>query len=1088
MLQFIFGRAASGKSTLMYERLRECVDSGRKTVFIVPEQFSFETEKNVLRLLGDKNAASVSVMSFNRLCDEVERTVGGMCGRQLTDASKLILLNRAMRDCAPQLSYWKKYIRYQGFACSMLDSIEEFKLNFVMPQDLLVAADKTDNPSLAAKLRDISLIYDMYNAIIEERFIDPSDRLTKLYYQLEKFEYFKEKTVFIDTFKSFTGQQHKIIDRIFASAENVYIALTNDTTEFKRYDIFENIRKTVETLKKRALAHNVRIADDINLKNEYYVNKGLAAVEEILFKGKTDIEVDDNSVTIVSANGIYDEAEFAARTIRRLVRTENYRYKDFVIIARDATVYEESVASACEKNDVSCFIDKRMPLLDFPTAGAVLAAFEAIQSYSTESIMRFHKSGLGLFTTEELSMLENYTRLWNINGKKWLVDWNMNPDGLVSGSSKDMTTRLDAINTLRRRAIKPIELFRNSFSGNAAQRVTAIIELLDECKASDSFKKMSEDFCQEGMLARSDALRQSWDMMMEIFDSMVDCYADASLEDDEFINSFKMATGLASIGVAPQMLDEVSFGSADRIRPSRPKVAFILGANQGVFPAVIGSNGLFGSNDRTKLIALDIPIPDRNISSAIDEDFLVYSNLCCATERLYICHSVLDSGNKESGPSEFVERLASGMNCARRFEPSDDADSIPETAAAAFSAGCMNIKKDKTIADTYFSAVEEIERFSGRSEKIFSANRADRHQLSKETAKKLYGSEIRISASKLDVFHRCRFSYFCKYGLGTSKLQPADFDVLQRGTLIHFVLQCLFEEHMDRLFLLTDEEIFAAVDRYIEEYLESIPGYSGAHNPHLNFLLENMARSLKEVALQLRDEFAQSDFVPVHCEFKFGLEDKPPIFVDFEDGRIALNGSIDRVDSWNGYLRIVDYKSGVKNFHISDILVGQNMQMLLYLYAITRHDEYSDMRSAGIFYMPSKRNKKDDKLAMNGLLVGDKALIEAMDKENNGRFIPCYKLTSSGALHKNYASSFVNDGDFETIFKFIEGKLKNTGRTLLAGDISVSPMDGVEAKACEYCEFSAICGIEDSERPKAQKLTTAEVMDSIREEVEDDGV
>ena len=103
MLQFILGRAASGKTTAVISMLRELTAPGREAVLIVPEQFSFDTERDILEALGDKTASLVKVMSFTRLCDEIERNTGGGAGAVLSDAHKLILLNRALKICEPEL-------------------------------------------------------------------------------------------------------------------------------------------------------------------------------------------------------------------------------------------------------------------------------------------------------------------------------------------------------------------------------------------------------------------------------------------------------------------------------------------------------------------------------------------------------------------------------------------------------------------------------------------------------------------------------------------------------------------------------------------------------------------------------------------------------------------------------------------------------------------------------------------------------------------------------------------------------------------------------------------------------------------------
>ena len=491
--------------------------------------------------------------------------------------------------------------------------------------------------------------------------------------------------------------------------------------------------------------------------------------------------------------------------------------------------------------------------------------------------------------------------------------------------------------------------------------------------------------------------------------------------------------------------------------------------------------------DREKLIDLGIEIPDRSISSAIDEDFLVYTNLCCATEKLYISYCVLDASQSEREPSNFVSRINSQIPCINVSEPAETGGNIPETAAATFSNGCSIMSHSRENAESLFNVIDD-DYYKLRSDRVFEAINPTEQRITSETAKKLLGENLYISASKLDTFQRCKFQFFCRYALGAKKMQPADFDVLQRGTLIHYILERIIEEYSSEIAELTDEQVYCAVDRYISEYIEAIPGYKSVDNPHLNFLLQNIARSVKEVCLQLRAEFAQSDFKPKYCEFKFGTDGKPPVTVDFEEGKILLNGSVDRVDTWNGYLRIVDYKSGSRSFRLPDILVGQNLQMLLYLYALTRDGEFSKSLPAGIFYMPSKRDRNEKGLAMNGLMVGDEDLVRAMDKNNKGEFVPQYKLTAKGELHKSYAASFIGENDFEYIFEYIEELLKKTGKSMLSGEIAVDPVDGIDSAACKYCDFAAVCGIGDTLCPKAEKFTNEEVIDKITKEVHEDGI
>ena len=404
---------------------------------------------------------------------------------------------------------------------------------------------------------------------------------------------------------------------------------------------------------------------------------------------------------------------------------------------------------------------------------------------------------------------------------------------------------------------------------------------------------------------------------------------------------------------------------------------------------------------------------------------------------------------------------------------------LPETSAAAFSRGCALLSSNSKYANTLFDALKSDSVLYSRAQTVVGSLESKKPYISEDTAKRLYGSNIHLSASRFDVFNRCKFQYFCKYGLKAKKLQPADFDVLQRGTLIHYILERLITEYSAEVQFLKDEQISDAVDRYISDYLSAVKGYASVHNARLQFLIDNISRSVKEVARQLRDEFLQSDFEPKYCEFSFGNGERASVDVEFDGGKILLGGSIDRVDQWNGYIRIVDYKSGSRSFRLPDILVGQNMQMLLYLYSVFKMSEFAGSEPAGIFYMPSKRDKNENGLAMNGLMVADEELVFAMDKENGGRYIPRYVLTASGELNKNYASSFVEKRDFDTIFNYIERLLKRTGEALLSGNIDIDPVDGLDSPACKYCDFANICEIGDTACPKAEKLTNREVVDEI---------
>ncbi len=1079
MLQFIFGLPLSGKTACILKNVKALAKEGKKSIIIVPEQASFETEKAVFNTLGDSFSLNVEILSFSRLYDEVCRKFGGIAARNLNDSDKIIFMSKALKQIAPELKLWGKYAKSLTFAKNMLDAIGEFKINGISSAEISNAAKDSQSQNLKLKLTDLSLIYETYDSLTEERFIDPVDKLTRLYRMLENNNYFEGKTVFFDGFKGFTGQQYKIIDRIFTKADDLIFAFTNDAKASSEYDVFSNIRLAVSKIEKLAQMHGKEVKEPIVLNYSKFTAPSLFYLERLLCENGEKSQCGD-SVAICKANSVFDEADFAARTIRKLIRTENMRFKDFAIITRDSDKYYQAVQYACQKTGVECFFDKKVSLLSFPLTVAVLSAINSLD-FSSENILRFHKSGLDLLSTDEISELENYVYLWNINGNLWLKEWDMDVRGFVSEEQNEHTIlSLQKINKLRERAIKPILDFKNNFQGNVKQMSKAVIKLLEDCNVSASLNNLSEHFGNDAFL--DDVLKQSFDAFMNVLDSIVTCYNLTTISVAEYYKALYLAFSLEEVGIIPQTLDQVIFGQADRIRPSSPKVVFILGANQGVFPKFSNNNGIFATKERKALVELGLEINDNEIFDSIDENYLVYCNLCSASEKVFICYSTSTLKGEKLEPSAFVSAIESQLNPKIYFEPSEriDETSLPETAKAAFSEFCRRFGETEGFS-TIKTALE-----SDDNNNISSFSNTFSHKnnsISRENAAKLYGKTINMSATKFDAFHRCKFSHFCKYGLSLKRLQPADFDVLQRGTIVHYVLEKTISEYKENIKDLSREELDIICDKYINEYLDSVSGYRSVQTARHEFLISKISRSLKEVLYHLSLEFAQSDFKPVHCELAIGGKDGIPLKFPFNGGELVINGSIDRVDTFGGYIRIVDYKTGTKSFKLPDILFGLNLQMLIYLYAVTRGQSFSDDSAAGIFYMPSKRDLNNEGMAMNGLMVGDIDLVEAMEKDNKGEFIPKLSINKDGTIAKT-ATSFITKEEFGQIFDYIEKIMADTGNSIANGEIEISPVDGRESTACGYCDFKSICGIEDKASFKVPNLKNSEVFEIIAKEKE----
>ncbi|MEE0945686.1 MAG: PD-(D/E)XK nuclease family protein [Acutalibacteraceae bacterium] len=1092
MLNIICGRAATGKTTEILNRIKSACKDGKNIVYIVPEQFSFESERAVLTMLGEKDAHKVNVMSFSSLADTLTSLCGGSCRSVLSDADKIMFMSKALKSVQDGIDIWKKHISSIGFASKIVDVIGEFKVSAITADELDETALKLDG-SLKEKIKTLSLAYRTYDALIGERFIDPADRLTKLFYDLQKHRYFENNEVFIDGFAGFTGQQYKIIDLICAQANSVCVALLCDKEN--QQGLFDNTIITKNKITAIAKKYSKKI-DEVYLKKTYFLSEGIKNTEEIL-SCVTDKNKEYNSdgVTLCVAKSNEDEVKFVARNIRRLVREKGYRYSDFVVIARDITAYENAVEREFDANGISCFFDKRACLTISPLFTLIDAAMECALQLSSQSVFRLLKTGLVLdITDEEISELENYVYLWDIDGENWDKQWDMDPTGFSKTDEKrneEISGTLIRINALREKTVKAVKSFAYRFNGNVQEMSYAAVHFLRDINCADNMKSMIESAKEIFSAEDTDVLRQSWELIMQVFDGLVKCFGKDNISREQYREMFKTACGLTTVGRIPQTLDEVTFGAADRIRPSYPKIAFIMGANYGVFPSLPENNSVISNNDRRILKETGLEIRDKTLFLSVEENMLVYSCVCCASERLFISYSQTGVDAKAKEPSAFFSLIRDRLNnVAVLKEPYDSLcqENYPETKKVAFKTLCNYIGNNTSgsvdIAKALFTDKKQRERFAcvqGASAKYVM-------KLSEENAKELFGNNISLSATKFDTYHTCRFRYFCRYGLDTDIIQPAKLDTLQRGTIVHFVLEQFCNAHLSDIENVSKEDIEKETDKYIGEYFESIKGSAFLFTARFNFLVSKIKEGIIEVIERIVQEFAQSKFRPRQCEVSIGNNGTIPTvtFPFSDDGKLSLYGSIDRLDSWGSFVRIVDYKTGSKTFELSDTLYGQNLQMLIYLYCVIRgNSQYKGKNPAGILYLISKKDLEKSGMAMNGLISENIDVVEAMEKENQGQFIPKYKLKKDGTPYKNN-NSYIPEEAFDTIFDYIEELAKKMGQTLHSGDIDVEPVDACNTEACKYCNYSAVCGIEDEEHKAVVKLSNSDIIEAMRGGAEDE--
>ncbi|MCI9415364.1 MAG: helicase [Clostridiales bacterium] len=1108
MLRLLLGRSGTGKTWEIEERLTGLAREGTGPLYLlVPEQFSFESERAMLERLGPRLAGRVQVLSFTRLADAVTRELGGRAGRRMDDATRMLLMSAALEQVSDQLTVYRRQAGDADYVRSALSLLTECRQCDITPRQLEETADRMEEGILQRKTRELALILGAYDAVASSAYIDPLDELSVLARQMGESRLFDGARVFVDSFKGFTEQELKVLEAVIRRAEEVTVSLCaesgSDTEE--GLGLFSPAARTAQTLREIAQRNGIpAMKAEILTENRRCREPALRLVEEGCFRPcPQTMEEETDRVTLAVCADRYEECDFTAREIRRLLREEGGYFRDFAVVVRSTASYEGILDVALEKAGIASYRDQRENLMTDPLPVLIISALQAVEGFDTDDILRLMKTGLAGFSPRSVSLLENYSYLWRIGGRQWREEWTGHPEGLSAPASEGADRLLIHLNRLRRRLMRPLErLYFALHPGLKEERKTsriggrefaaAVYQYLTDVRAGRMVRLQAARLETQGERALAERMADVWDTTMELLDRVAEALRDSRLPAARYGELLRLAMETADLGAIPQTLDAVQVGAADHIRFSKPRTVFVLGANEGVFPAVPAGGGLISDLERRRLIEWGLPMADASEREASEERFYAYAALSAPSERLIVSYTLADSTGEKQAPSVIVEAVRRIVpHCRQLAFPSDIPEDI-ETETEAFERAA-SLWRD--VSSKPGASLREVFRsrkaFAGRLRMLERAA-ADRPAAfhSQETARRFFGDDMRLSPSRVESYHLCRFSYFCRYGLRAAPRRPADLDALEFGTLAHYVMEQLVPRYAERGFERVGRgEVHTSVEETVHRYVEECMGGLGNKNGRFLYLLTRLIRTCDALLWQVVKEMRESRFRPADYELSIGLpadgeDDEPevaPLLLTLPDGAcVRVQGKVDRVDTFREgertYVRVVDYKTGTKQFDLSQVVEGLNLQMLIYLMAIWDNGEprYGPVTPAGVLYLPARlpvirvgRETDGDELEkartramrMNGLLLEDPEVVRAMEPGAAGLFLPA-KLNAKGEFDRY--SSVASLEQMGKLKKRIEKLLIDMAATLRAGDVAAVPATGT-ADACAYCDYRAVCGREQGD-------------------------
>ncbi|MBQ7123243.1 MAG: PD-(D/E)XK nuclease family protein [Oscillospiraceae bacterium] len=1074
MLRYIIGTNEKARRKMLYEHI---ADAGF-SYLIVPEQFSFESEKLLDEFLGPEKAGNVEVLSFSRLCNSIFRKFGGIAGDYTDDTAKLLLMGAALSACGDNLNYYKKNVQGAPFIKKLVETDNEIKNAGLSSDDLLRLAEK--GGVLGEKAADLSAVFELYNSMLEKSYIDPLTDIKRACDILSENDFFSERAVFIDNFTGFTGSEYKMLRAILSQSPLVEISLCCDSL----YDrtagagLFSKTQRTAGRLERIAKEEGAAVkvpffAEDENDSRP----EGIIDLEKNFLTGFAPEGVNNGEVRLASAKDPYDEAAYVAVMVRNLAEKQGYRWRDIAVIARDLSAYDHALPAAFKRAGIPLYMDKSAELSAHPLSAFVSAALSACRSnFSVQDVTRLLKTGILPFTEEETAEFENYCFVWNVRGKMFLSPFTGSPEGFREFTPED-SEKLERINAVREKVITPLSKLRDRISGaNGAVFSAAFYDYLTECEVTEGLRRLYDEFYSLGETAAAENLDAFWSFLVSALDKFSAALGETRLDKDTMGRLFEMVIAEAKIGVLPQTLDCVSAGTADRMRPSGKKAVFVIGLCDGVFPASPSNNSLFTESERKLMAESGFELGEGENDKVLSERMFAYTAFTCASEKVFASYYRYDITSAAQNPSVLINQLREAVNGLIEEDTDKYTDELWLCGESFAFEHLASFGKNSTgTSEALRKYFDEKPLWKNRAQKLGSAVEADKFSLDEpENAAKLFGENFRFSPTKIDTYGRCPFSYFIDAGLRLKKPQKAELSPLSAGTLIHYVLQQIISEHGGSgISKLSDDELKTAVEAVLKEYLDSVMNSDNDKTARFMYLYRRTGNFLIRLLRRIGDEFAHSEFEPYSFETKLGGDEVGYYRLETPDGKkITVEGTIDRVDVLNRngerYVRVVDYKSGTKKFELCDVFYGINIQMLVYLFSVWANGKggLSGSSPAGVLYMPAKNavlsgdrnttsadaeNEFKKATKMNGLLIDDEAVLNAMEPGLGGIYIPV-KASKNG-----YSGSLATLAELGKIKSHIDSLLCGMAEELSKGKIAALPYRKNGELSCGFCQYKNIC-------------------------------
>ena len=1083
MLRLLLGTDWVQVRQEILHRIAEDV-KGRKggRILMVPELISHDTERRLCAAARDTASRYAEVLSFSRLAGRVADSIGVPAQPCMDAGGRLVAMAAAARMLSSRLKAYAKVETKPEFLQELVDAVDEFKRCCISPQDLRAAGEKAEG-SLAQKLEELSLLLESYDALCQRGKRDPRDQMNWLLEQLEDCDFGENHVFYIDGFPDFTRQHMALLEHLIRVSPCVTVGLNCDVPGSDLL-AFEKAGQTAQELLRCARRAGVQV----QIQHLPHRQDALGSAARALFQGAVPDLEEAGCLRAVRADSPWAEAALAAEQILELTRG-GCRFRDISVVCADMGQMKPILQLVFDRYGIPMYLSGTEDILQKSVVSTVLSALEAaLGGFEQKDVLRYLRSVLSPLDPDTCDLVENYAILWGIRGSLWQKEWVNHPEGLGEMWTEEAACRLRQLNDARVLALAPLTALEKAFreATTLAGQVQALYAFLEDVALAQRLDSLARELDEAGDNRSAQILDQLWEILLAALEQLHDVLGETAWEPEAFVRLLTLLLSQYDVGTIPPVLDAVTVGPVTAMRCQQPKHLFVLGAEEGLLPGYGGSAGLLTDQERTALRALGVPLTGGAVEGLQAEFAEIYGVFCGASQSV-----TLSCAGQQ--PSYLFRRLArmAGGEAGVQVPHGPGAASRQEAGAWLARFGAWEVAERLGVGDWYKETLQSARYVLG--------------SMTPDRVQGLYGQQLHLSASQIDRQAECRMSYFLKYGLRAKERKEATVDPAEFGTFVHAVL-----EQTART--VCEKGGFRAVS--LEECLEIAFGYADAYaaerfrqidSSRLTYLFQRNRRELEMVVTELWQELKESRFNPAEFELSFGgggQMDAIPV----AGGQMpaSIRGFVDRVDLWKeadgrSYFRVVDYKTGKKDFDYCDVYNGVGLQMLLYLFALEQNGDGvlgGHSTAAGVQYFPARAplvtadgQVTDEEAELlrrkewkrRGLLLSDEEVLQAMEPGENPVRLSCTRK-KDGTLTGDLATR----EQLKMLRSFVFGVLKDMVNDIASGNVTPNPYTrGTSHDACAFCPYGAVCHKRDVEGRRNYKMMSAQrFWEDVQKEVD----